>query len=157
MTLIPELNLGITVLANLNLTLFPESIRAKFLEEAVGKASSDVQKEIMESQAKLIQLIAPEAQPKTVLPMAHKLEEYTGKFTSELYGVFNIEVKNQALIIKAGPAAYEGTLTHFSNDTFLLKWPAINSGNQKISFVFGPEGLPSELNTETLGSFKFGT
>lgn len=153
-TLIPELKLGITILTNLNLTLLPEAIRARFLEEAIAKSDTDLQKEILASQDKLFQLIQPEPKPKTVLPMAHPIEAYTGTFISELYGKFIIEKENKNLVIKAGPDGYKGSLTHWSNDTFMLSWPAINSGNQQLTFSFGPTGEPSGFTTETLGSFK---
>lgn len=153
-TLIPELQMGITILTNLNLTLLPESIRAKFLEEVIAKSEIDLQKEIAANQDKLMQMIQPEEKPKTVLPMAHKPENYTGNFASELYGKFSIESENKNLIVKAGPDGYKGTLTHWSNDTFMLSWPAINSGNQQITFTFGPTGKATGFTTETLGTFK---
>ena len=43
MVLVPELNLGITVLANLNFTVLPEAIRAYVLEQYLGKADYGMQ------------------------------------------------------------------------------------------------------------------
>ena len=153
-TLIPELKLGICVLTNLNLTLLPEAIRAKFLEQYLGKNETDVQAEIKSKQAELFNLLKKEERPKDALPLGHQLEQYTGLFESQLYGLFKLVIENKQLIIEAGPARWKGTLTPWSNDTFILEWPTVNSGNQRVTFMFGPNNQAIELQTETLGIFK---
>lgn len=152
-TLIPELKLGITILSNLNLTFFPEAVRAQFLEDNLGKSGKDLQSAIEEKEKEFGKLLQKPERPKNALPLGHPLEQYTGVFENELYGTFNVSVKNGALIVEAGPAHWTGTLTPFSNDTFLLQWPTINSGHQQVTFTFGPKNQPLELQTETLGEF----
>ena len=48
----------------------------------------------------------------------------------------------------------EGNIDPWSNDTFILEWPTVNSGNQQVTFMFGPNNQAIELQTETLGIFK---
>lgn len=151
--LIPELRMGITVLSNLNLTMFPEAVRAKFLEICLGKSEVDLQAGIQEKEKQLANLLKKEPPPKNGGPLGHKLAQYTGIFESPLYGVFNITVKDRQLIVEAGPGKWRGTLTPWSNDTFLLEWPTVNSGNQQATFTFGPENTAIEMQTETLGNF----
>jgi len=150
-TLVPELNLGITILCNRNLTLFPEAIRAFFLEEHLGKSSSNIQEEIKKRQKVLDDLLATEPPPKNPLP-ARDLNSYTGTYSNALYEPFLVQNDKGKLIVKAGPAKYRGTLTHFSGNTFLLSWPQVNMGNQKATFVIGPDGQATEIQTESLGS-----
>lgn len=152
-TLIPEKQLGITILCNLNLNFYPEAVRAKFLEEYLGKAGYDLQKEIRNQQSTLDALLAVEEKPKKNLPH-RELKLYTGTYSSDLYGDINISIENKTLKASAGPAKYQGTLAAWSNDTFILTWPAVNMGNQKVTFTMGPDGKALSFNTETLGVFQ---
>lgn len=152
-TLIPELKMGITVLSNLNLTMFPEAVRAKFLEICLGNSDTDLQAAINEKEQKLALLLQKE-EPKNPQPMGHELQQYTGVFESQLYGDFKIIVQDNQLAVEAGPARWRGTLTFWSNDSFILEWPTVNSGNQQVTFTFGPDNRAIEFQTETLGIFK---
>jgi CubicO group peptidase (beta-lactamase class C family) len=153
-TLLPELNCGIVVFCNLNLSLYPEKVRTKFLELAVGKSDKDLQAEI-DDQAKAISTMVSEPKrPENALPIAHPLEAFTGRFTSPIYGKITIEKTGDHLSLFAGPAGFQGTLTPYSNDTFLLSWPLVNFGFQEITFTFDPEGEASAITTETLGNFQ---
>ncbi|MCB1111797.1 MAG: serine hydrolase [Chlamydiales bacterium] len=155
-TLIPQLGVGITVMCNLNLTLFPEAVRAEFLELYLGKADTDIQQEIKERQKQLDQLLVKPEPPKAVEP-PQKLALYTGKYSNDLYGIMEVEEKNGQLVLYAGPGRYAGTLTHYSNNTFTLTWPAVNGGNQQVTFTMGPEGKGIAFDTETYGRFTLAT
>ncbi len=50
-TLIPEKNVGIAIVANKQLTQFPEAVRAEFLERYLGPSGVDLQAEIRKEQA----------------------------------------------------------------------------------------------------------
>lgn len=153
-TLIPDLNLGIAVLCNLNLTLLPEVIRGKFLELYLGSNGKDIQKSIDEQAKTLSTLLTPPPKPHDAFPPPLPLNSYTASFTSPLYGKFKIIMEGDKLIVEAGPKPFKGTLTPWSYNTFYLKWPVINSGGELVTFVIGPQGLPEEMTTETLGLFK---
>ncbi len=149
-TLIPDLKLGIAIFANLNLTFLPELLRAKFLEMYLGSDSDDFEQQIDEKEQKLADMIKLQ-KAENPLPMAHNLEQYVGKFENELYGIFAISIRDEQLSLKAG--TWTGSLTHWSNDTFILQWPSINAGHQLVTFTFGPDGNAVEMETETLGTF----
>lgn len=152
-TFIPELKMGIAVLVNLNLSVLPELIRAKFLEANLGKYDANIDQQFEEHQKNIDKLISQPAKPQNALPIGHPLENYTGEFFSDLYGSFVLVLQNKELIVKAGPAQHIGHLIPFSNDTFLLRWPQIDSGYQEVTFTFGEQGKAVSFQTETLGSF----
>jgi hypothetical protein len=152
-TLIPEKQLGIVVLCNLNLTMLPEAIRAKFLELYAGPSQRNLQQEIRAQADKLSQLFEKE-KPSQVIPQSHPLASYEGTFQNDLYGLFRVVAKDNKLTIEAGPDKWPGTLTHWSNDTFVLSWPLVNQGSQKATFTFGPNGNAIGFDTETLGKFQ---
>lgn len=154
-TLIPELKLGIVVLANLNLTILPEKIRAHFLELYVGKDTSlDLEKSFAESEASIAKIIESGEKLKDAFPMPMPIKSYEGIYSNALYGVFRVIKNGNELALEAGESGYRATLTHWGNNTFLLRWPRINMGKELVTFVFGPSGQVSELQTESYGSFE---
>lgn len=152
-TLIPGRKAGIVILANLNLTVYPELIRAKFLESELGQYANDLLPEFAKQEQSVEEIILAPRAPKNQLPFGHKLSQYTGSFENDLYGDFVVSQEYDQLLLEAGPGKLKGKLKHWSNDTFLLTWPAINTGNELVTFTFGPEGNAIEMQTETLGAF----
>src|SRR5437764_1783406 len=61
--LVPDKNAGIVVLANLNLTAFPEAVRAYFLNQLLGIDPEADQKEILARNEQLKKLMAPPPAP----------------------------------------------------------------------------------------------
>lgn len=153
-TMIPELKAGITILANLNLTVLPELIRAKYLEMQLGKSDEDMEKEINEKGKKIAGMLALPEKPKDALPFSRQLDQCAGTYSNDLYGDFVVEKAGDKLVLKVGPGPLEASLTHWSNDTFLLGWPSINMGHEDVTFTFGEDGKAKELQTETFGNFK---
>lgn len=153
-TLIPDLKIGVTVLTNLNLTILPEVIRAKILEIYLGKSDQDFTKEF-DAKAKMIaDLIKSEPKQKDALPFNRDLSQCVGVYVNELYGDFEVVQKGENLALLAGPAKWKGSLNHVGNDSFNLRWPLVNAGNELVTFVFGVDGKAIEIQTESLGVFK---
>lgn len=152
--LVPERELGIAVLANLNLTLLPEAIRAQVLESELGPAGPDTQATILKQQKQVDALLVPDPPPADPGPPSVPLQSYAGTYESDLYGRFVVTpVGKGSLHVAAGPAGLAGTLTHISRDTFALTWPLVNYGNQQATFTIGPDGVPTQFTTQTLGAF----
>jgi hypothetical protein len=145
--------MGIAILANKNVTVLPEVIRAKWLQLLLDPNASFSEKPFQEAAKSLDKLFDPEAPPKTIISFGRELSLCSGRYHSDLYGDVVITVKDKDLKLKAGPSGYEGTLKHLSNDSFNLSWPQINQGNQVVTFTFGKEGSALEFTTETLGRF----
>lgn len=152
-TLIPDLKIGIVVLANLNLTVLPEVIRARFLEMHLGEYTKTSENDFNRFQMQLDALIASPELPKEPSPIGHPLDRYAGTFSNELYGEFSISKKNDGLQLEAGPAHFQGSLDFWGNDTFLLRWPEIDAGHELVTFVFDSNDKVKEMQTETLGTF----
>jgi CubicO group peptidase (beta-lactamase class C family) len=154
--LVPELKLGITVLANMNLTVIPEAIRAYILEQYLGKAEYDIQAEIKDRSEKIAAMLNLDGTPKIKNPKPPSLDlrGYTGSYENDLYGVFTIVLNEGDLSVLAGPAQYKGTLTHVNFDTFLLNWPIVINVPDETTFVINAKGKVTEFITESLGTFK---
>ncbi len=151
--LVPERQLGIAVLANLNLTILPEAIRAHVLEQELGPVPN-TQQTLREQQKKVDELLEPSPGPANPAKTSVPLAAYAGTYQSDIYGPFVLAAAGNELRIAAGPGGYAGKLRHFSRDTFTLSWPLIDMGTQPVTFTIGPDGKPTSFSAETLGSFK---
>jgi len=82
---VPALNVGVAVLANLNLTVLPEAIRAFVLDQLLGRAKTDMQQEIQETGAAIEAIFASEPQlPANRIPPPVPLEAFAGVYESPL-------------------------------------------------------------------------
>jgi CubicO group peptidase (beta-lactamase class C family) len=140
---VPEAGLGIAILCNLNLTAFPEAVRAWILQQALsGPGAADLQTEIADKAAKLDTLLARKPEPpKNAKPPSHPLSSYTGTYKSDLFGEWTVSLNqdNDAahpLIVNAGEARYAGKIRHWDDDTFAIEWPIFISLPDEIPFTF---------------------
>lgn len=154
--LVPSLKLGITVLANMNLTMLPEAVRAYVLEQFMGEADYDMQAEIMQRSKKIADMLGFDQTPdiKDPRPPSLDLTDYTGTYENELYGQFKVVLNGGKLNVVAGPAGYTGTLEHINFDTFHLDWPIFINIPDETTFVINGEGKVTEFITETFGTYK---
>ena len=152
--LVPERQLGIAVVANLNLTILPEAIRAYVLEQELGPATANTQATLLEAQKTVDRLLDPDAPPANPGRTSVPLAAYAGTYESDIYGPFVLTAAGDAINIAAGPGRYAGKLRHFSRDTFTLSWPLIDYGTQDVTFTIGPDGKPTGFSTLTFGPFK---
>lgn len=151
-TLIPDLKVGITILANLNLTILPEIIRARFLEIYLGPYDGDLKGSFEKAREEIDKATKLPERPKDALPLPRSLSRFAGTFISELYGAFDISEENNGLVVHAGPGRWPGRLVHWSNDTFILEWTDL--WREFVTFTFGPDGEAIGIQTETLGAFS---
>jgi CubicO group peptidase (beta-lactamase class C family) len=154
--LVPDMKLGIAVLANMNLTVLPEAVRAYILEQYLGEADYDMQDAIMDRSKKIKEMLGLDrtVKPENPRPPSKDLDAYTGTYENELYGEFTILKDGGSLKVEAGPAKYTGSLTHVNYDTFYLKWPVFISAPDEVSFVIDAQGNVTEFIDDPLGRFK---
>ncbi len=154
--LVPELRLGIAVLANMNLTVLPEAVRAYVLEEYLGEAGYNMQAEIMQRSKKLEAMIGMDTvvKPENPKPASKRISAYTGTYENDLYGKFAVLEDGDKLKVEAGPAKYTGALIHVNYDTFHLKWPIFISIPDEVTFVIDARGDVTEFIDSHLGRFK---
>lgn len=153
-TLVPEEKVGIVVLANLNLTVLPELVRAKFLDLYVAKDNEEkANKDFKKKEAFIAKLIEPPVIEKGALPFNRPIDSILGVYENNLYGKFEIKEQDKQLYIIAGPAEFKGSFKHLSNDTFVLKWTGVNTGIDEVTFVFGQDGKATAMQTGAYGDF----
>jgi CubicO group peptidase (beta-lactamase class C family) len=145
-TLIPGREIGISVFANKQLTVFPEAVRAAFLDRELGPLDEDLQEQIRREQAAWNALVAVPKPPTDAAPLARDLDAFAGRYYSELYGPLTI-VRNGAMLdMMIGPSAYPGHLTHWSGDTFLLTFGNPDLAPGLLTFFFDGSASASGID-----------
>lgn len=153
--LVPDKKIGVAVLANQNLTVLPEAVRAYVLDKMVAPADTDLQGQIFESSKTLAKMFTAPALPKPTSKPTLPLKSYEGEYENQMYGKIKVIVDGQNLRWEAGPAKISGPLTHVGYDTFSLAWPPGRiSLPEDATFTLGADGVPTQLETESFGLLK---
>lgn len=134
LTLVPERGLGIAVFASKQLTVFPEAVRAEFLERVVGPSGRDLQAQIRAEQPAWEGLLDLPRPPADAAPPAHALDAYAGTYESPLYGTLAIAANGNGLAATIGKSP--ARLTPWSGDTFLLSFPNPDVAPGLLTFGF---------------------
>jgi CubicO group peptidase (beta-lactamase class C family) len=154
MTLVPARNAGIVVLANLNVTTFPEAVRAYFLDALAGVPSDAHQKAIFESNAALARMFSEMRRPPTSPGRFEgSLESLLGTYENELYGQCTIVAAAAELAMECGPARYRAPLRHYAYGTFRAQFPNPTTGPHDLNFTIGDDGNAASFTDDALGIF----
>jgi CubicO group peptidase (beta-lactamase class C family) len=154
-TLVPERGLGIAVFANKQLTVFPEAVRAAFLERELGPSGRDLQAQIRREQTGWDALVAVPKPPVDAAPLKRDLDALTGRYASALYGPLVVARDGERLTVAIGPRAYPGHLAHWSGDAFLLTFdnPDIAPGLLTFRFAGGSAAATGLDGAKIPGAF----
>jgi CubicO group peptidase (beta-lactamase class C family) len=153
LVLVPDKNAGIVVLANLNLTAFPEAVRAYFLSQVLGIDPETDQKRIFELNQQLKKLMAAPPAPKNPGKFNGTLQSLVGIYENDYYGRCEIVQDDNTLKVRCGPAKYPATLKHWNNGAFLMQFPGATQTPAVTTFMIGEDGTADSFETEALGTF----
>jgi CubicO group peptidase (beta-lactamase class C family) len=154
-TLLPDKNTGIVVLANLNLTAFPEAVRAYYLNRVLGidpERDQDLIHEQSQQLAKLVLGTQP-AVPRNPGKFTGSLKSLVGVYENELYGRCKISLDGETLKAECGPAKYTATLRHWNNGMFLMQFPGATTSADEVTFTIGEDGNADSFTDDALGIF----
>jgi CubicO group peptidase (beta-lactamase class C family) len=153
LVLVPDKNAGIVVLANFNLTAFPEAVRGYFLNQLLGIDPEADQKEIFARNQQLKGLMASPPAPKNPGKFDGTLQSLVGTYENDYYGRCEILQDGNALKVQYGPAKYPATLRHFNKGAFLMQFPGATQTPFVTTFMIGEDGTADSFDTEALGIF----
>lgn len=152
-TMIPDKNVGIVVLDNMNLAPFPEAVRAYFLNQQLGLDTTLDQKEILAANAQIQKLIAPQPAPTNPIPFAGTLQSLVGTYTNDYYGTCEIVLNGQDLSAVCGPAKYTAKITHYNGGAFDMLFPGATQAALTTTFTIGADGTADSFTTDAWGTF----
>jgi CubicO group peptidase (beta-lactamase class C family) len=151
--LVPDKNAGIVVLANLNLTAFPEAVRAYFLNQLLGIDPEADQKKIFAVNQELKKLMAPPPAPKNPGKFNGTLQSLLGIYENDYCGRCEIVQDGAGVKMQWGPAKYPATLKHWNNGAFLMQFPGATQTPSVTTFMIGEDGKADGFESESLGIF----
>jgi len=151
--LVPDRNAGIVVLSNLNLTAFPEAVRAYFLNQLLGIDAEADQKKIFALNENLKKLMAPPPGPNNPGKFNGTLQSLVGAYENNYYGRCEILPDDKGVKIQFGPAKYPATLKHWNNGAFLMQFPGATQTPSVTTFMIGEDGNAYVFVSESLGVF----
>lgn len=156
--MIPEKNVGVVILTNMNGSILPQFLAYRILDEYLDREPRDWPAEglkkfkPLEAQAEAAQAKAAGERVMNTKPSLG-LADYAGKYTSEMYGDVDIEMVNGKLIAKFGPY-YTGDLEHWNYDTFQVAWRDQVIGKGLMTFTLNAKGKVDSLGFGGMGKFK---
>ena len=153
MTLVPDKNAGIFIAANLNLTTFPEAVRAYYLNQQFGIDPETDQKKILEADAQIAKLVAPPPAPANPGKFVGTLQSLVGVYENDYYGRCQILPDGDTLKVECGPAKYPATLKHWNNGAFVMKFPGATQAPTFTTFEIGEDGNAESFTHEEMGVF----
>lgn len=153
LVLVPDKSAGIVVLANLNLTAFPEAVRAYFLNQLLGLDPEADQKEIFARNEQLKKLLVPPPAPKNPGKFNGPVESLIGVYENDYYGRCEIVPDGIGVKIQFGPARYPATLKHWNNGAFTMQFPGATQMPSVTTFMIGEDGKADSFESESLGVF----
>ena len=153
--LVPGKKAGLVVIANKQLTVFPEAVRDEFLERYVGKSGIDLQAREKASQAGWDSLVKSVERPADARPARIAASAIAGAYRSDLYGAMQLSEEPGAnMTVRLGPNGYQGSLVHVTNDTWYLSFPNPDDQVGYLTFAPGPSGAVAGLASEEFGPFS---
>lgn len=136
--LVPDLDLGITVLTNAAPVGAPEAIAAEFLDLVeFGAATRDW----MAGWGRIAALLEPTGDlagadvPTDPAPSA-ELEQYVGDYANPYFGTASVVLDGARLVVRLGPdGGYELSLAHRDGDTFAAEPTGENAPDGSVTSV----------------------
>jgi hypothetical protein len=154
--LIPGKKTGLVVIANKQLTVFPEAVRDEFLERYVGRSGIDLQAREKANQAGWNSLIKSVERPADAKPATIAPSAIAGTYRSGLYGTMLVNEGMDAgnMTIRLGPGKYQGSLVHVTNNTWYLSFPNPDDQTGYLTFTENPAGAVTGFASPEFGPFS---
>ena len=144
--LVPELELGVVALTNLNEARIPVAVVwdvvdrylppreeeknwSQILWGEAERAREASARSEAERAERRVQGTSPTLEP----------EAYAGRYESPVSGVLEVVAEDGKLEISYGPN-YVGTLEHWHYDTWLIRWRNRGLGTDRVTFYMNPDG-----------------
>lgn len=155
--LMPEENLGVVILVNMNQVALPTAIMRRLWDMQLGGAPGDwssvflkLRRDAIARSDSVERKRAADRIGGTRPSLA--LQSYAGTYSDSLYGRVAIRVEGSRLVADAGPA-WLGDVAHWHYDTFRITWRDPMMGKTFATFVVGPSAKIEAMRLSDWGEF----
>ena len=153
MTLVPDKHAGIFVAANLDLTAFPEAVRAYYVNQLLGIDPATDQQEILALNGQIAKIVAPPPAPTNPGKFVGTLQSLVGVYENDYYGRCEMLLNGDALKVECGPAKYPAKLKHWNNGAFVMQFPGATQAPTLTTFTIGVDGKAESFTHDEMGVF----
>jgi len=155
--LLPEENLGVVALTNVNESSVPQAIVWHVIDQYLGPQEKDWNQlylaEAEKAQARTDSLwTVRESERLLGTTPTHALAEFAGVYEHEIYGQVTITLEEERLIITTG-SYYTGDLEHWHLNTFRVGWRDLYLGQDYLGFMLDRMGRIAAVDVEGFGRF----
>ncbi|MFC1529598.1 serine hydrolase [Gemmatimonadota bacterium] len=156
--LLPEENLGVVALTNVNESSVPLSIVWHVIDQYLGPQEKDWNQLYLaaaeKAQARTDSLwTVRESERLLGTTPTHALAEFAGTYEHDIYGQVTITFEDERLVITAGPF-YIGDLVHWHLNTFRVGWRDLYLGQDYLGFILDRMGRIAAVDIEGFGRFE---
>lgn len=158
LALVPEEELGVVAITNMNESLVPQAIVWQVIDAYLGprdKNWNDVFKaldERNEHRADSLRTVTEKERVEGTAP-THALADFAGTYESELYGEAVVEEDDGHLVLRIGPA-FAGDLQHWHYNTFRAQWRDRYMGRDFVTFQVSRRGKVSGMEVQGFGLLR---
>lgn len=152
--IVPEKKAAIAVLSNMNLTTFPEAVRAFWLGKLMNRNLDQGIEAITKTSAAILTMMEVPPAPANPKPFGGTIEGLLGVYENDLYGKMEVARQGDSLTIYGGPARYPGRLRHLDGGLFGVKFPGATTMEADVHFTLGAKDVAEAMSIETLGTFQ---
>lgn len=150
---VPEKKAAIAVLSNMNLTAFPEAVRAFWLAKLMNRNLDQAIEAITKTSAAMMTMMDVPPAPANPKPFGGTIDGILGVYENDLYGRMEIVRQGSDLKVLGGPAKHPGKLRHLDGGLFGLKWPGATMMEADVFFTLGAKDVAESVFIESLGTF----
>jgi CubicO group peptidase (beta-lactamase class C family) len=147
--LVPSEHLGVVVLSNMDQSWLPMALVWRVVDGYLHRPPRDWSSDILavvkpaadadkSEEAKMQKAYQPGPAP---LPLA----DYTGTYSSDLYGSITVSLEGGALVLHASQS-FTGDLRHWDHDTFQVQWRYAYLGKSYATFDLDLSGRPVSVS-----------
>lgn len=156
--LVPEEELGVVVITNLNISWIPQVVLYHVFDAFLGPRDKDwnetiyqvhVESELEEEEERAEEEAARVQGTSPSLP----LDAYVGRYTDVLYGEAEVTLEEGALRLRVG-TSFEGRLEHWHFDTFRARWDDRQLGRAWVEFRVDREGKVEAVEVSGWRAFQ---
>ncbi len=158
LALVPEEELGVVAITNVNESLVPQTIVWQVIDAYLGprdKNWNDVFKELderNERRADSLRTVTESERVEGTSP-THALLEFAGTYESELYGEAEIAEEDGHLVLRIGPW-FTADLQHWHFNTFRAQWRDRYMGRDFVTFQVSRRGKVSGMEVQGFGLLR---
>lgn len=157
LVLVPDADLGIVVMSNMNQANARFGIVARVLQSMLALPQHDLDPGLLVEARKaqtegeaMEKKLAGTRAPGSVAPLP--LADYVGNYEGDLDGHARVELDKGHLVLRLGNPDFTGDLTHWHGNTFRVAWRYKFYGTDYVTFDVDAFGKPTKLELAELST-----